>query len=78
MTKVIDADFDYVAGPMRVGDEHPTRRGWLYTGRHDRRGVLLWYKPPGRFSWWVRRIALTIYWSMMAVGVISALLFDKG
>lgn len=78
MEKVVDAEFEYVAGPMRVGDEHPTRRGWFYTGRRNRKGVLLWYKPPGQISRWIRRIAAGLYLALMALGIISAILYDKG
>ena len=72
--KVTDAQFDYVAGPMRPGDEHPVNRGWYFTGRKNRRGEWLWYKPPGPISRWIKRIALVIYILLMAMGVTAGLL----
>lgn len=76
MRKVIDTEFEYVSGPMRVGDEHPTQKGWYYTGRYNRRGVLLWYKPPGPISRGIRRGALILFWGMIAFGVVVSALFD--
>lgn len=67
----------YVSGPMRLGDEHPTRKGWFYTGKRDRNGVLLWYKPPGPVSRWVRRIGIIGYLTLMAFGVGIAFLMGK-
>lgn len=77
MQKVIDAEFEVVGGPLRVGDEHPTVKGWYWTGRYDRKGVGLWYKPPGLISRWVRKIALWLYLAMMAIGMGAAFLFDN-
>lgn len=56
----IDADFEVVSGPFRVGDEHPTQKGWFFTDKVGRRGEPLWYRPPGFVSRWVRRIAAAI------------------
>jgi len=75
--KPIDAEFTYVAGPMRPGDEHPGHRGWYYTGMRDHRGNLLWYRPPGRWSLWVRRVALVAYLALMALGVFGGLVVEK-
>jgi hypothetical protein len=44
--KTIDADFEIVSGPYRVGDRHPRKRRWRYTGHHGADGVVLWYRPP--------------------------------
>lgn len=56
----IDADFEVVSGPFRVGDEHPTQKGWFFTDKVGRHGEPLWYRPPGFISRWVYRIAATI------------------
>jgi|GEM_PF-6811732 len=48
--QIIDTGFTIVSGPRRVGDEHPTRKGWFLTDRTDRHGNPLWYKPPGKLS----------------------------
>lgn len=73
----MDAAFEYVSGPMREGDEHPAHKGWFYTGRRDRKGVLLWYKPPSAFSLWARRIALGMFAAMMALGMFAAFFVEK-
>lgn len=75
--RVIDADVDYVAGPMRPGDEHPVNKGWFYTGRFNRKGDALWYKPPGPISRWIRRIALAIYLALMALGIFAAFVIER-
>lgn len=67
----------YVSGPMRIGDEHPTRKGWFYTGKRNRAGVLLWYRPPGPVSRWIRRIGLIGYLTLMAFGIGVALIMGK-
>jgi hypothetical protein len=77
MRKVVDADYEYVAGPMRVGDEHPSHPGWQYTGQRDRKGNLLWYKPPGAISRWIRRVAIGMWLALMVLGMISAFLFEN-
>lgn len=72
--RVIDAEFEVVGGPLRVGDEHPIRKGWYLTDQVDRHGNRLWYKPPSTFSRWVRRVALVLFCLMMAAGILGALL----
>ena len=49
--KIIDAEFEVIEGPYRIGDEHRTRKRWRWTGLYDKRGVPLWYRPP-RFNKW--------------------------
>lgn len=49
--KIIDAEFEVIEGPYRIGDEHRTRKRWLWTGHYDKNGVPLWYRPP-RFNKW--------------------------
>jgi len=71
--KIIDADFEVVSGPLRVGDEHPIRKGWYLTDKVGRKGEVLWYKPPSTFSKWVRRMAWVIYLGLMAFAVIVGL-----
>lgn len=49
--KIIDAEFEVIEGPYRIGDEHRTRKRWYWTGTYSKRGVPLWYRPP-RFNKW--------------------------
>lgn len=72
--KIIDADFEVVSGPLRVGDEHPIRKGWYLTDKLGKRGEPLWYQPPSPASKWVRRIALILFGLMMAAGILGALM----
>lgn len=48
-----DTEYEVISGPYRVGDHHRDRklRRWRYLGVRDRRGVMLWYRPP-RFRRW--------------------------
>lgn len=75
--KVRNAEFEYVCGPMRVGDEHPSHPNWFYTGRRNRRGVLLWYRPPGPISRWVRRIIFAVYFALVGLGIFAGLVIEK-
>lgn len=68
-SKIIDAEFEVVDGPYRVGDEHRTRKGWYLTDRLDRHGNPLWYKPPGVFSKWLRRIGYVLWLGPILLGV---------
>ena len=72
--KIIDADFEVVSGPLRVGDEHPTRKGWYLTDKVSRKGEALWYKPPSAPSKWIRRVALALFALLMALGILGAIL----
>lgn len=69
----VDAEFEVVSGPLRVGDEHPIRKGWYLTDKIGRKGEVLWYKPPSTFSKWVRRVALATYFGLMAIGIGSVI-----
>lgn len=62
----IDADFEVVSGPYRVGEEHRRRKGWYFTGHFDRHGDPIWYKPPPLIS----RIAAHIYRGMFVAIVV--------
>ena len=69
---IIDADFEVVSGPYRVGDEHRKRRGWYWTGRYDKNGVPLWYRPPARYWRWLRPALLALLYlgiPFLALGV---------
>ena len=68
MPEVIDADFEVVSGPLRVGDEHPTQKGWFLTDQVDRRGRPLWYKPP-HVAW---KIIRTACWVIVGLLVLLA------
>lgn len=46
---ITDVEFEVIEGPYRVGDEHRTRKRWLWTGLYRGDGVPLWYRPP-RFT----------------------------
>ena len=49
---IVDADFKVVAG-FQVGDRHPVKTRWRYTGLYDDQGNALWYRPPRFFPvWW--------------------------
>ena len=66
----IDAEYAFVGGPLRVGDEHPTNRGWYYTGRVDTDGDPLWYHPPPR---WRRRARLIGEGAFIAMFLLPAI-----
>lgn len=74
----IDAEFEVVSGPLRVGDEHPIRKGWFLTDKVGRHGEPLWYKPPGPVSRWIRRIGVIGYLALMALGIGSTILTNGG
>lgn len=71
--KIIDAEFEVVSGPYRVGDEHRERRGWFLTDKVGKRGEALWYRPPGLISKWIRRIGLAVYLSLVVFGIVIAI-----
>jgi len=58
--KITDAEFEVIEGPYRIGDEHRTRKRWLWTGTYDSQGVPLWYRPPARFWRWLRPALITL------------------
>lgn len=70
--QIIDADFDVVGGPYRVGDEHRAERGWYFTGRYNSAGHPYFMRHP---NWWRRlerkhqrrRTALTTWHGMVLV-----------
>lgn len=70
----VDAEFEVVSGPLRVGDEHPVRKGWYLTDKIGRRGEPLWFKPPGPISRWIKRLGVIGYVVLMVFGVSIALL----
>lgn len=72
--KVIDAEFDVVDGPYRVGDEHRERRGWFLTDKIGKHGEPLWYKPPSRVWVWIRRACYAIWFGCIALGVLGMIL----
>jgi hypothetical protein len=39
---------------FKVGEEHPLHKGWFYTGKFDRKGEPLWYRPPSAFFRFIR------------------------
>lgn len=43
-----DAKYDVIGNHYRVGERNrdPKLRRWIYTGRLDRFGHPLWYRPP--------------------------------
>lgn len=77
---IIDADFEIVSGPYRVGDPHPTKKRWLWTGRYDEKGRPLWYRPPlfnryqfagviflGMIAFWVALFIVAWAWSLLPI-----------
>lgn len=78
---VIDAEFEVVDGPYKVGDEHRERRGWYLTNKVNRRGEPLWWKPPGKIEqhilkWiWLYGIAAAILLGL--IEIVWTGLFDR-
>lgn len=70
---ILDAEFEVVAGPMRVGDPHRTRKDWYFTGRYNAEGDPYFIRGAG---WWRRRrIGRAVYfWSWMVAGAVVAAL----
>lgn len=80
-SKIIDADFEIISGPYRVGDPHPTKRRWQWTGRYDRKGRPLWYRPPrfnryqlaalgfvGMVMSWLALFVAAWIWNLLPIG----------
>lgn len=59
--KIIDAKFDVVRGLPKVGERHPTRRGWYFTGQHNAIGEPLFK------AWWM--IAGEVAYAVITGGV---------
>lgn len=74
--KIIDAEYEVVDGPYRVGDEHRERKGWYLTDQLDKDGLPVWYKPPGRISRWVRRIGLVMYVGPIILGILAMIVME--
>lgn len=71
----IDAKFEVIDGPYRIGDRHrsPQLKSWRYTGHRDRFGVPVWYRPPvisRRLILNVAALLLALFVLMAATGVI--------
>jgi len=74
MTKpppITDAEFEVIDGPIRPGDSHPVRREWIFTGRQDRKGRSLWYRPP-RLTRWQLFLAIILLFPLTAFAVTVA------
>lgn len=68
--KIIDAKFDVVRGPGRIGQRHATRRGWYFTGKYDHNG------DPLFVVWWLLLMeavggGLAVIFSVAAIGLAS-------
>lgn len=61
---------------VAVGDEHPTRKGWFLVEELGARGEPMWYRPPSRFSVWMRRVSWAIYAILIGGGAVAACLFE--
>ena len=72
-TKITDAEFEVVSGPLRVGDKHPTRKDWYFTGQYNAEGDPYFIRGAG---WWRRRrIGRAVYfWSWMVAGAVAGVL----
>lgn len=68
LQRIIDADFEIVGGPYRLGEEHRRERGWYFTGRHDADGDPYFMRHP---RWWRRRRMLRLA-PIIALGVFAA------
>lgn len=62
----IDADFEVVSGPLRIGEEHPKRRGWRFTGRYDKQGHPLFYSRVRDLRVWMGGIT-AIGWTLVVL-----------
>lgn len=77
--KIIDAKFDVVRGPGRIGQRHATRRGWYFTGKYDHNG------DPLFVVWWLLLmeavgggLAVIFGVAAIALGILVALGFVAG
>lgn len=58
---------------VAVGDEHPTRKGWFLVEELGPRGEPMWYRPPSRFSVWIRRVLFAVWLSaIIGAGIIAS------
>lgn len=60
--KIIDAEFEVVRGPPKIGERHPTRRGWYFTGDYDPYGTPLFK------AWWL--VAFERVFAAVTLGVV--------
>ena len=60
----INAEARRIDGPFQLGDEHPTRPNWFYTGKFDEQGNPLWYRPTAR---WRRKAVVIGLTAMVAL-----------
>lgn len=73
-SQIVDADFEVVDGPYRVGDEHRERKGWFLTDKVDKNGDPLWYKPPGPISRFIRVAGAVVWIGAIVLGILITIL----
>jgi hypothetical protein len=72
---IIDAEFEVVDGPYRVGDEHREKRGWYLTDLIGKHGEQLWFKPPNQTWARIKKWMIIGFWTMCALaGVFAAVM----
>lgn len=72
--QIIDADFESVRGPYRVGEEHRSEKGWRFTGQYNGAGHPLFLNS--RWLRWrqVRAAAADTYavaFAVLAFGLLA-------
>ncbi|MFN3522287.1 MAG: hypothetical protein ACK4YQ_08550 [Phenylobacterium sp.] len=62
--EIVDAEFEVVGGPYRVGDEHRREKGWYFTGQYNASGDPLFMRHP---SWWRRRAFIRRWYPLLVI-----------
>ena len=68
-----DVEFEVIQGEYRVGEESRERPGWFFTGRRDRHGNPLWYKPPFLSRRLIHKVAVVVICLGFAVALLGLL-----
>ncbi|MDZ4052412.1 MAG: hypothetical protein U1A07_19135 [Phenylobacterium sp.] len=67
LQKIIDAEFEVVRGPPKIGEAHPSRPGWYFTGNFDAEGHPLFK------AWWLRAFDNVFAASTLTIAVLAAI-----
>ena len=77
--QIIDAEFEVVGGPYRVGDEHRREKGWFFTGRYDAEGWPLFQRAPLPYwksfrsiGWWFVIIYVAAVLLLIGVALVAS------
>jgi hypothetical protein len=68
--RIVDAEYEVVGGPYRVGEEHRREKGWYFTGKYDRDGHPYFIRSARWFRWRGRMWALLYIALCLAPGLI--------